>query len=114
VQAWQILIGAAMNRQIITYSMLAEAMYGRKAAGVLDKILAYVEGYCSHSNSPHLTSIVVGSGRGKPGRFNPVDLKAVDKEREKVYAYDWYDVYPPKAEELRKGFGVEVDATRAG
>ena len=38
VQAWQILVGKAMNRQTVTYEGLGELMFRRKAAGVLDKI----------------------------------------------------------------------------
>ena len=36
VQAWQILVGAAMNRQTYTYEILSIKMYEKKAPGVLD------------------------------------------------------------------------------
>ena len=104
VQAWQILVGTAMNRQTLTYSGLAQAMYGRRAQGVLDRILGHVAFYCVDNKLPALTSIVVGKGRGTPGCDIPIDLKTVDKEREKVYGFNWYDVYPPTAEELHEAF----------
>jgi hypothetical protein len=51
-----------------------------------------------------LTSIVVGKGRGTPGADIPVSPKAMDRERERVYGYDWYDVYPPSPAELAHAF----------
>jgi hypothetical protein len=100
VQAWQILVGAAMNRQTHTYLDLSRLMYGRDAAGVLDKILGHIAFYCIDHDLPPLTSIVVGKGRGTPGHDIPIDLAQTDAERERVYAWDWYDTYPPSADEL--------------
>src|ERR1700690_2819504 len=93
VQAWQVLIGAAMGRRTITYAGLAQAMYRRPAQGVLDRILGHVAYYCIDNKLPPLTSIVVGSRRGTPGANIPVNLAELDRLREKVYLYDWYDVY---------------------
>lgn len=100
VQAWVILVGAAMNRQTLTYLGLSQLMYRRNAAGVLDKILGHVAFYCNEQGLPPLTSIVVGKGRGTPGQDIPLDMASLDGARERVYAYDWYDEYPPTEEEL--------------
>jgi len=100
VQAWLILIGAAMNRQTLTYEGLSLLMYQRKAAGVLDKVLGHIAFYCIENKLPPLTSIVVGKKRGTPGLDIPFDPLTVDAEREKAYTTDWYDIYPPNAEEL--------------
>lgn len=104
VQAWQILVSAAMNRQTLTYKKLAMLMYGRNAAGVLDKILGHIAYYCIDNKLPPLTSIVVGKRRGTPGRDIPIVFSKLDKERERVYAGDWYDVYPPSAEKLHESY----------
>lgn len=104
VQAWLILVGAAMNRQTLTYEGLSLLMYRRKAQGVLDKVLGHVAFYCNDNGHPALTSIVVGKKRGTPGADIPMDLERRDTERERVYAEDWYDIRPPNAEELRKSF----------
>jgi hypothetical protein len=100
LQAWIILVGAAMNRQTLTYEGLSVKMYQKKAAGVLDKILGHVAFYCIQQGLPPLTSIVVGKGRGTPGQDIPLEAVALDGGRERVYAYDWYDEYPPTAEQL--------------
>lgn len=100
LQAWIILVGAAMNRQTLTYEGLSEKMYKKKAAGVLDKILGHIAFYCIEQDLPLLPSIVVGKGRGTPGLAIPLNAAALDTTRERVYAHDWYDEYPPTAEQL--------------
>src|SRR5439155_23720502 len=104
VQAWQILVSAAMNRQTLAYKDLAKLMYHRDAQGVLDKIPGHVAFYCIDHELPPLTSIVVGKSRGTPGRDIPMDLAKPDTERERIYANDWYNVYPPSAEELQTSY----------
>ena len=100
VQAWQILVGAAMHRQSLTYEGLSELMYKRKAAGVLDRVLGHIAFFCIQNELPPLTSIVVGKTRGTPGEEIPFDPSTIDADREKVYKTDWYDIYPPTASEL--------------
>jgi hypothetical protein len=104
VQAWQILIAAAANRQTYTYQSLSIVMYQKEAAGVLDKILGHIAFFCKDHGLPVLTAIVVGKGRGTPGHDIPADGKTMDKLREKVYATDWYDIYPPTTKQLADAF----------
>ena len=108
LQAWQILIAAATNRQTVTYEDLSKVMYKKEAAGVLDKILGHIAYYCKDNELPGLTSIVVGKRRGTPGKDIPVDPDVIDFEREKVYGYDWYNVYPPSPAELAKAFSDNI------
>lgn len=104
VQAWQILVGMAMNRQTITYKGLSKLIYQKDAPGVLDEILGHIAYYCLDNYLPALTSIVVGKGRGTPGQDIPVDLNTIDTQREKVYDYDWYNIIPPHSDELKSSF----------
>ena len=104
VQAWQILVGKAMNRQTTTYEDLSRFMYKKKAQGVLDKILGHIAYYCIDNDLPPLTSIVVGKRRGTPGSDIPIDLSTIDEQREMVYDFDWYNVYPPSENELKATF----------
>jgi hypothetical protein len=103
VQAWQILVGKAMNRQTVTYDGLGELMFRRQAAGVLAHILGHVALYCNDNNLPPLTAIVV-SQRGTPGPGIPIDRTTLDEQREKVYGWDWYNVYPPSEAELAEAY----------
>jgi hypothetical protein len=112
VQAWLILVSAAMHRQTLTYEGLSVLMYGHKAQGVLDQILGHVAFHCIDNGLPALTSIVVGKKRGTPGAEIPMDLSQRDIERERVYATDWFDIYPPSAEELHKSYENHVKKLR--
>jgi hypothetical protein len=100
-QAWQILVGAAMNRQTLTYADLGQKMYGRKAAGVLNKILDQIASYCNGNKLPGLTSIVVGGSRGTPGTGIPLPNKRdPHEERERVYKENWFDIVPPSVQDF--------------
>ena len=101
VQAWQVLVSAAMHRQTMTYEGLSVLMYQKEAAGVLNNVLGHIAFYCIDNDLPPLTSIVVGKNRGTPGEEIPFDPATVDADRERVYTTDWYDIYPPSAEEFQ-------------
>jgi hypothetical protein len=104
VQAWQILLSKAMNRQTVTYEGLSILMYKKEAAGVLAAILGHIAFYCMDNDIPPLTTLVVGKGPGKPGDRIPLDPAKFDEERERVYQYDWYDIYPPSEADLAAAF----------
>jgi hypothetical protein len=106
VQAWTILVAAAMNRQTLTYLKLSILMYKKPAAGVMDKILGHIAFYCIDNRIPPLTSIVVGKTRGTPGTDFPLTGANLDAERERVYDFDWYDIYPPKSEYLKSSYAL--------
>ncbi len=97
-QTWQVLIGAAHNRQTLTYDIL-EDMTGMFSAGfgpILDRIAAY----CSRKGLPPLTVLVVGKNTGRPGTGykSPTGDEAAD--RESVYAERWYRLSPPQVSDF--------------
>lgn len=101
LQIWQILIAKAHNRQIITYGILAD-MLGFKGAGVLATPLGHIMYYCQQNELPPLTVLVVNKNTGLPGEgLIGADLNA---DRERVFQYDWFGVYPPTPEELRTAY----------
>ena len=79
-------------------------MYGKKAAGVLAQILGHVAYYCIENRLPPLTTIVVGKHPGKPGTGIPINHLGIDRQREKVYAHNWYDTYPPSAKDFEASY----------
>jgi len=101
LQAWQVLISCAANRQTITYEQLGYAMFGKKAAGVLAQILDLVAGYCNAHGLPPLTALVVQSRHGKPGTgiLLPAN-EDMDVLREKVFAAPWFTLLPPDPSQL--------------
>lgn len=101
LQAWQILISAAMNRQTHTYRSLSVLMYEKQAQGVLAQILSHIAYFCNENQIPPLTALVVNEQTGLPGDKIPTgeDLNAI---RERVYAFNWYNVYPPTENQLKE------------
>src|SRR5947209_865880 len=87
LQAWQILIGAAFNRQSLTYTMLSEIV-GFDGAGVWNEILGHLMQYCLQNHLPVLTVLVVNQESGRPGQGITLSSQAggdPNIERERVY-----------------------------
>lgn len=102
LQIWQILIAQATNRQTTTYGALARTMgYQTRGAQFLTNLLEPVMRYCQENVLPPLTIIVVNQQTGKPGvgLSSLVDLNA---DREKVFNYPWFTIYPPTLEEFEE------------
>jgi hypothetical protein len=54
---------------------------------------------------PPLNCIVVNKKTGLPGDEIPIDDGVdLNVERERVYRFDWFDIYPPSEKELRQAF----------
>jgi putative restriction endonuclease len=98
LQAWLILIGKAYNHQTMTYIELANLM-GYNDARPIRNFLIPIMKYCDQNGLPPLTVLVVGKGSGTPGTgLTTVDNP--DLDRQKVFNYDWYNLYPPTPEEF--------------
>src|SRR5262249_34371539 len=70
--------------------------------GGLGRVNVQAAGSRSENELLPLTSIVVGKQSGTPGEGIPADPATLDKQREKVYQRDWYDIYPPSEAELSR------------
>jgi hypothetical protein len=73
--------------------------------------LGQIAFYCTAHELPTLNSNVVGKKRGTPGKNLPLDPEDFDKERERVYATNWYDVYPPSEAELEMSYSERQIST---
>ena len=94
MQVWQILVGAAHNRQSLTYGQVAEHL-AFEGAGVLAQILDRILVYCKANELPPLTCIVVNQETGLPGSgFTSVG--ELPKNREAVYKQNWYALPTPQ------------------
>ena len=102
LQVYLILIGAARNRQILTYNVLAELLQF-KGAGVFAGILGHIMFWCKDENLPALTSLVVNQDTGLPGD-GLITPENANREREKVYQFDWYSIVPPTMQQLDASF----------
>ncbi len=97
-QAWQVLIGAAHNRQTLTYDAIGE-LVGVPRHG-LGNYLNLVAAYCRRHGLPPLTVLAVGTHAGRPseGYVSPSGDEAAD--REKVYGQNWYGLQPPQVSDF--------------
>lgn len=66
LQIWQILIGLAHNRQIITYKILSK-LPGYKEVEVFTQLLDSIMRYCKQNQLLPLTILAVNENTGSPG-----------------------------------------------
>ena len=58
-------------------------------------------GVCQHHSLPALASLVVEQATGLPAPgFAAVSRDEIPREQERVWAFDWYAIFPPTIEEL--------------
>jgi hypothetical protein len=110
LQVYLVLIGAAHNRQILTYKVLSKVV-GFKGAGVFAGILGHIMFWCEQERLPALTSLVVNEETGLPGDglITPEDANA---ERESVYAFKWYSIVPPTVQQLDLSYKKGMSKSR--
>ena len=97
---YQILISAAHNRQILTYELLGK-MIGVPARGLAHH-LGHLMYYCQREGLPPLTILVVQKESGEPGAgLTTVNIQQLHRDRERVFAHDWYCMKPLTAADLR-------------
>jgi hypothetical protein len=100
LRAYLILIGCAADRQTVTYDALARRIK-RGGPNLLTKPLALITRWCQHHSLPALASLVVERATGLPAPgFAAVSRDEIPREQERVWAFDWYAIFPPTIEEL--------------
>ena len=96
--AWQVLTGAARNRQILTYEHVARRI-GMATPG-MGNVLEPIMRYCVERGVPPLTVLVVQKGTGVPGP-GLTTSSDFDSDREAVFIHNWDAQVPPSAAEFR-------------
>ena len=92
MQVWQILVGAAHNRQSLTYGQVADYLEF-EGAGVLAQILGQIMKYCDAKGLPPLTCLVVNQETGIPGAGLST-VADLPRDREAVFKTNWYALMP--------------------
>lgn len=103
LQAYQILIGAASSRQILTYGILSERMgdYGGGRGDILSHPLGCVMRWCEANGLPALTCLVVDGQTGLPSSgLTTVSGNEFAAEQERVFGTKWMEIFPPTLDEL--------------
>src|ERR1700730_11727065 len=100
LRAYPVLIGCARDRQTVTYDDVAHRIK-RVGPNLLAKPLALITRWCQRHSLPALASLVVEQATGLPAPgFAAVSRDEIPREQERVWAFDWYAIFPPTIEEL--------------
>ncbi len=86
-----VLIGAADNRQSLTYDQIGQKVGLPRQA--VSNHLAHIMRHCQHHGLPPLTVLVVQSGTGRPGAGLTTTTDN-DRDREAVFGHEWYRLRP--------------------
>ena len=100
LQIWLILIGSAIRRETQTYGEIAEAI-GVPAIAV-GGFLNYIHHFCEQNDLPQLTVLVVRQDTGEPGDGYLGSRCTMYSDREQVYQYDWFCIFPPALHQLEE------------
>jgi hypothetical protein len=110
-QAYGILVGCAMRKQLISYGELKGLMYPETQGGGAQSVasaIGCILFWCQANGLPLLNSIVINASssdvwqRGLPGSGCGVDPGDVPAMWARVFDFDWYSIEPPTEEELEK------------
>lgn len=100
-QLWSILVLAARNRQVLTYEIVAQAC-GVPPPSIGD-FLRPIQQYCSETNLPPLTSIIVNKNTGLPGD-GFIAAENVPLAQIETFSADWLSLPAPSAEQLADSY----------
>lgn len=92
IQIYQVLIGAAHHRQLLTYDIVGKHI-GVPRQGLANH-LEHLLRYCEKEKLPRLTSICVSEKTGQPSHGYTDRVagtpEQLHRDREAVYAHKWY------------------------
>ncbi len=102
-QIWSLLVCAAKDRRTYTYAQLATALGMGDVGVVVVPCLDPIMQYCREHQLPALTILVVQQGTGRPGSgLTTVEGENLDRERERVFSYRWFQLEPPETGDFEK------------
>ena len=98
---WQALISRASQRQTVPYQALTQAIGGIVPPVAAGKYLDLLLVYCREKGLPTISTIVVSAVTGQPS-MKSKHIYRLYRERENVYAHNWFAEVPPSLEELAR------------
>ena len=98
-QAWLALVAQATQRRTTTYDALGALLLSHPLTVRPD--LDPIDDYCNEHGLPPLAVVCVDRKTGEPSRGN-VGVFRLNKNRERVFNYDWFALVPPTPEEIKE------------
>ena len=93
------LMARAERRETTTYRELRDRLSVDHRS--VNALLRPIQDYCDSNRLPPLPVLVVSDSNGEPGRDHPSNKESLYSDRERVYAWDWLEYEPPRADDLR-------------
>lgn len=109
-QFWSVLMFAAKEQKVISYSMLSQ-MTGFPEAS--DMVLHYIYSYCKQYHLPPLTVIVIDPATGRPGEQFPSDFFHLSAQQSSVFLFDWLNHPVPSDDMFEAAMAKEEELETA-
>ena len=93
------LVAQATQRRTTTYDALGALLQSHPMT--LRSDLDPIDDYCNRHGLPPLAVVCVDQKTGEPSRGN-VGVFRLNKNRERVFNYDWFALVPPTPEEIKE------------
>ena len=112
-QFWSVLVFAAREQKVVSYSMLAQL------TGCFEDpapILYCIYCYCLQQDFPPLNAIVIDPVTGHPGVDCPRDYREWSTQHARVFLHDWLEHPAPSEEVLEQALAKqeELEMANAG
>jgi hypothetical protein len=109
-QFWTLLVFAAREQKLISYSMLSQMTGFYERSG---PVLHYIYSYCKQHHLPPLNAIVIDEITGQPGDECPGVLHDLAANQARVFLHDWLSTPAPSDEMFRDAVANEEELERA-
>jgi len=107
---WSILVFAAREQKVVSYSMLSQMNGFPETSG---PVLYYIYCYCKQHHLPPLNAIVIDLATGRHGDDCPGDLSDWSGQQSRVFIYDWLSHPAPSDEMFKEALAKEEELERA-
>lgn len=109
-QFWSVLVFAAREQEVVSYSMLSQMTGFPEASG---DVLYYIYCYCKRHQLPSLNVIVIDPASGRPAHDCPGDSSDLSAQQLRVFLYDWLNHPAPSDEMFNEALAWEEELERA-
>ncbi len=105
-QFWSVLVFAAREQKLISYSRLSQMTGFCEPAG---PVLHYIYCYCKQHELPALNAIVIDAVTGQPGDECPGDFIHRPAQQSQVFLYDWLQQPAPSEDDFAHAMARELE-----
>ncbi len=105
-QFWSLLVFAAKEQEVVSYSTLAQMTGFPRTSG---NVLYHIYCYCKQHHLPPLTAIVIDPSTGRPDDDCPGDFKDLAGQQSRVFLHDWLNHPAPSDAMFKEAMAREEE-----